>query len=318
MFLHRENKMRALFLLMSFWVGFCFPVHADDLKIATDLYNSTKIICSGISDELAQISGISKAGTAVSAVGTAAAGGAMTAGIMKANIDREIENFVQEICAKGGCDIAAVEKMSDMDFFSKLITPMADFMEKMQAIEDASKKLGNWRTGLMAGTIATNLATTIMSGVNRNQSELIQQITACNIAVAQLAPYKGILIAAGISPLQEPIVNKIDGVATWCQPIDVADIEKIEKRMTAVMGVGVAGTAVGVAGTATSAVANTDKIRDDNSKEGKLKEKRLNTTANVLAGVNVATGATELGLNISLITLSKKLIKQAKLCEEAF
>ena len=35
MFLHRENKMKVLFLLMSFWVGLCFPAHADDLKIAT-------------------------------------------------------------------------------------------------------------------------------------------------------------------------------------------------------------------------------------------------------------------------------------------
>ena len=43
--------------------------------------------------------------------------------------------------------------------------------------------------------------------------------------------------------------------------------------------------------------------------------KGLNVAANVMAGANVATGAVETGLNISLITLTKKLIEQASRCE---
>ena len=183
---------------------------------------------------------------------------------------------------------------------------------------DQSKKLGNWRTGLMAGTIGTNVATAIVSGLNRDQSELIQQITACNAAVAQLAPYKSRLIAAGVNPMENPIVNKIDNISTWCRPINVMDVEKIEKRMTATMGTGIAGAVIGVAGTATSASANSEKVRNDDSEAGKKKEKNLNTAANVLAGANVATGAVETGLSISLISLSKKLIQQAELCQGAF
>lgn len=34
-----------------------------------------------------------------------------------------------------------------------------------------------------------------------------------------------------------------------------------------------------------------------------------------MAGANVATGAVETGLNISLITLTKKLIESAERCE---
>jgi hypothetical protein len=44
----------------------------------------------------------------------------------------------------------------------------------------------------------------------------------------------------------------------------------------------------------------------------------LNTTANVMAGANVATGVVETGLNISLINLTKKLIKNAERCEKVF
>ena len=48
------------------------------------------------------------------------------------------------------------------------------------------------------------------------------------------------------------------------------------------------------------------------------KDAKFNKFKNVLAGVNIATGVTEVGLNISLISLSKKLIKQAEMCQGAF
>ena len=100
-------------------------------------------------------------------------------------------------------------------------------------------------------------------------------------------------------------------------------MEKIEKRMTGVMGTSIAGGVIGIAGTATSATANSDKYMNEQNRthlneQDKKNKDTLNTTANVLAGANVATGLVETGLNVSLITLTKKLIKQAALCEEAF
>ena len=90
--------------------------------------------------------------------------------------------------------------------------------------------------------------------------------------------------------------------------------------MKGVLGTSVVGGAIGVVGTATSAAANSDKYMAVENKvrlteSEKKTEHALNTTANVMAGANIATGAVELGLNISLISLTKKLIQQAERCE---
>ncbi len=291
---------------------------ADELTDATQLYESARIVCSGISDEIRRTSGMSVAGAVVGGASAGVATGALVVGITKADLDAQIEAQIQKMCNNGGCDINTMTQMSDESFLTRVLKPMAEISRIIEQATQKSKQLGNWRTGLMSGTIATNLANTILAGLNRNQSDLIQQIQACNSIVAQLSGTRSRLIAAGINPLHNPIVNKIDGVTTWCQQIDISDIEKIEKRMNAVMGTAIAGTAIGVAGTATSAAANSNKIRTDDSEHGKQKEKNLNTASNVLAGANIVTGATEMGFSISAASLSKKLIKQAKLCEEAF
>ncbi len=294
------------------------PGVADVLSEAKDLYDSTYMVCAGIADELSKVSGVAKGGVAIGAAGTVASGGALTVGIIKANLDKKIEGLVEKMCALGGCDADGLKNMSDTDFYNNVMVSMADISDAIMRATEQSKNLGNWRTALMAGTIVTNAASAILAGVNRDQTELIQHIQACNSAIDALVPYKNRLIASGVSPLQEPVIKKIDAVSTWCRPINVADVEKIEKRMGAVMGIGIAGTVVGVAGTTTSALANSEKIRSDDSVAGKAKEKKLNTASNVLAGVNVVTGVAETGLNISLITLSKKLIQQAEQCEGVF
>ena len=91
--------------------------------------------------------------------------------------------------------------------------------------------------------------------------------------------------------------------------------------MKGVLGTSIVGGVVGVVGTATSAVANSDKYMKVEKKtrlteDQKKTEHALNTTANVMAGTNIATGIVETGLNISLITLTKKLMQQAERCEE--
>jgi hypothetical protein len=123
----------------------------------------------------------------------------------------------------------------------------------------------------------------------------------------------------GINPIKNPIVTKINNIKTWCNPIKLTEIEKIEKRMKGVLAVSVTGGAIGIVGTAASASANSNKYTDNKlslTTQDKQKEKALNTTANVMAGANIATGATETGLNISLVNLTKKLTEQAKRCEE--
>ena len=210
--------------------------------------------------------------------------------------------------------------MSNEEFFVNVLQPMSLIADLQKEI-DKSKKLGNWRTGLMAGTIGTNLASAIMSGLNKDQSELIQHISACNEIVESVPDMEMELKKAGINPNEYPVAKKLSSVRTWCNQINIKDIEKIEKRMKGVMGTSIAGTAIGAVGVGTSAAANSDKYMDVSNKlslteKEKKKEHALNTAANMMAGANVATGAVETGLNISLITLTKKLMESAQRCED--
>ena len=311
------RKLLALVLCM-------FPIvsmadTADVVANAEQVYEATRIVCSGISDEIAKVANVSKVNTAVTAVGTVAAGGALYAGVKKSQEEKEIEDIIENMKANGAFDVDKVRAMSLEEFYEKVVQPYADVAVLQEKIE-RSKKLGNWRTGLMAGTVGTNLASAILSGLNTNQSDLIQHITACNEMVQAIPDIEIQLKAAGVNPMEYPIVNRLRGVSTWCNKIDTHDIEKIENRMKGVMGTSIAGTVIGGIGVGTSAAANSDKYMDARNKyaltgEEKKKEHALNTTANVMAGTNIATGAVETGLNISLITLTKKLIDTAERCE---
>ena len=285
-------------------------------------HQASRIVCSGISDEIAKISNLSRANTAISVAGTVTAGGALVAGVKKNKIEEEIDQIITEMCNNGGCTSEGVAQMSDEQFFETVIQPMSQLYELQQKLEE-SKKAGNWRTGLMAGTIGTNLVSAIISGLNIDQSELQQHITACNESIALAAAAEQKLKMAGVNPIENPVLRKLDDLKTWCTKIDTNDIEKIEKRMKGVLGTSVAGTVFGAVGTGTSAAANSDKYMDTTNRvrlsdQDKKKVKNLNTTSNVMAGANVATGAVETGLNISLITLAKKLIANAERCEQVF
>ena len=192
-------------------------------------------------------------------------------------------------------------------------------LQRLQAEKDAatakSKKLGNWRTGLLVGTTATNVASAIIAGLNRNQSDLIQQITACNTAVDKLRVARTAAINSGVDPIENPMINEFNTTIESCGALNVADVEKIEKRMTVVMGTSIGGAVIGAVGAGTSIAANKDSVRNDDTDAGKQKEKNLNTAANVSAGLATATGAVGTGFNISLITLTKKMLKSAEQCE---
>ena len=294
---------------------------------AIELLDSTRVACGGISDELSHISGISVANTAVSGVGTVAAGGALAAGVKKSKTDKEIAEILARMCENDRCDPDRVENMSDAEFAEQVLPHLIAAIEQAYADElsvlrdqqkektQQSIKLGNWRTALLAGTTATNITSAILAGLNRNQSDLIQHITVCNTLTGQLRDKMSQLQQAGVSPLDNPIFSDASQTIDTCGGINIADIEKIERRMTAVMGTSVAGATIGAVGTGVSAAANSKKIREDNSDPGQKKEVNLNKTANIMAGANIATGAVETGLNISLITLTKKLIKNAQACE---
>lgn len=323
-----KKYITALLLSIFTMIDTC---KADDTGVVlSDMYTVYEMVeqfCGGISDHISKVSGVSKANTAVTAVGTAVAGGALATGLAKQQTDNEIHDLSQKICEMGGCDPDAIEAMSDEEFFEKILPLLVEAitlenqdklnqMKELRTQIKKSKQLGDWRTGLLAGTVGTNVVSAIISGLNRNQSDLIQQISACNMAVNRLRDSYNAAIAAGINPAEEPVMQTFKNTMNNCGTLQTSEVEKIEKRMTAVMGTSIAGVAIGTVGTGTSIAANTDKIRNDNSEAGKQKEKNLNTVSNIAAGANIATGAVETGLNISLISLTKKLIHSAELCEE--
>jgi len=317
-FMHMK-KILAFLLIVG--ISPVFASETDDvIRGAQEIFEAARITCSGISDEIGRVANISKINTGVTAVGTVAAGGALIAGVKKSQEEEEIEKLIDQICKAGGCSVDGVKAMNNETFFNNVLQPMAEIAELQRRIEK-SKKLGNWRTGLMSGTIGTNLASAIMSGLNINQSDLVQHISACNEMIKSIPDIEMQLRKAGINPNEYPIVKQLSSIHTWCNQIDTKDIEKIEKRMKGVMGTSIAGTAIGVVGVGTSAAANSDKYMNMENKmnlsqSDKKKEHALNTTANIMAGANVATGAVETGLNISLITLTKKLMESAGRCED--
>jgi len=63
-------------------------------------------------------------------------------------------------------------------------------------------------------------------------------------------------------------------------------------------------------------MANTDKIRDDNTDSGKQKEKNLNTAANVLSGATTVASATATVFNATQISAIKKVATVAQKCTE--
>lgn len=323
----------ALLCTNAFATDVVTDSNTELLNQAEEVYNATRIVCSGISDQIAKVANISTANTAITGAGTIAATGALVAGVKKSNIDAEIESRLDEFCKVKDC--TQNSETNAQGFYNEIIEGLAEIStesgldktdsKSIESMLEQSQKLGNWRTGLMAGTIGTNLATAILSGRNMNQSDLIQQITACNDMIKTVSEVQHTLKTAGINPIENPVMRKLDNAKTWCAQMNVADVEKIENRMKASLGTSIAGGVIGVAGTATSAAANSDKYSDINTRASLhasnntaelQKAKNLNTAANIMSGASIATGVAGTAVNISLISLAKKMIKSAQRCEE--
>ncbi|MBO7559878.1 MAG: hypothetical protein J6T27_01840 [Alphaproteobacteria bacterium] len=304
-------------LIASFIALIVSAARANSWSDGESVLSMARSLCGGISSEISNVSGGAKINTAVTGVGTIAGGGALYAGIKKSSVDAEIERLEKRLCANGGCDAATVEKMSPGEFMENVAEPLAE-IARLTAMKERSKKLGNWRTGLLVGASATHVASAIMSGINKNQSELAQHISACNAAIEQLKNTKRQMLLNDAGAMNTPVYAKINSVINSCNAIDLADVAKIEKREKVVMGASIAGGAAAVTGAITSASANSPKTRADDSDAGKRKEKNLNTASNVLAGVSTAGSGVATGFNISLITLTKKMMERAEKCERAF
>ena len=291
-------------------------VKADVLPL-DDALRATYTACVGIDEELSDLKKMAGINTAVTGVGTGLGVGATVVGIVKASKDDEAEELAKLIkelheLEDGKAEPTDAEVQSFLKEFEtsydSAIKDLITAQAKLDELNKQSKKLGNWRTGLMAGNTATNIAGTIIAGNNKVDDDLQTQIDNCKLAVKNL---RDSIMQAKFNGED---VSEANTIADACKEYDYVDISPINKRAKGAMISSVVGATTGLAGTVTSAVANTDATRNDNTDAGKQKEKNLNTASNVLAGASTVASATATVFNATQINAIKKVATVAEKC----
>ena len=272
-------------------------------RIASDLRQN----CAGINTELQNIKRLSTINTVVTGVGTVAAGGALYAGIKKKDFDKKAEELVNKMKnIKNMSKAEFVAFLKDMARYQELKEQYNSMCRLKQDYEAKSKKLGNVRTGLMAGNTVTAVAGTVMSSKNKKDSDSIKDMIQECLDTIKNNEQK---IGQAMFDCQPGQYEKLKKVVNQCGMLSVENMEKVSKQTkvsTIVSGVNV-GT--GAAGTITSALANNNKYDQ--------KTKNMNTAANVLAGTStVASGVSTVFNAVTLKSINNNLKASAD-CEEA-
>ena len=311
-----KTKFLTIFLL--------FPIVANAGTLGLDdALRATYVYCVGIDDELADLKKMAGINTAVTAVGTAAGAAATTVGIIKANKDSQAKAIADAVVKDTNALYSKeyIEKYhlgpteEEIEAFKKEFLSM-QWDEKVDPLRKESKRLGNWRTGLMAGNTATNVAGAIIAGNNKVDSDLQTQIDNCRASVKNL---KESIIQARVEGADENTIQEANNIVSACSEYEYVDVSKINDRAKGAMISSIVGATTGVAGTVTSAVANSDNIRKDDKKFDKTEEdwqteKNWNTAANVLAGASTAASGVATVFNATQISAIKKVAAVAEKC----
>ncbi len=301
----------SIFLVL----GLILPANADILAL-DDALRATYSACVGIDESLSDLKKMAGINTAVTGVGTAVNTGATVVGIVKANKDKqaeELERLIKELSemeddkeSPTDEQIAAWGREFNQSYESG--KNAQTLTQKLDKLNKQSKSLGNWRTGLMAGGTVTNVAGAIIAGTNKVDDDLQTQIDNCKASVKNL---RDSIMQARMNGTD---VNEANSIVAACGEYDYVDISPINKRGKGAMVSSIVGATTGAAGTVTSAIANTDATRNDNSAAGKQREKNLNTTSNVLAGASTVASATATVFNATQISAIKKVANVAEKC----
>ncbi len=306
--------MRILIILFCLML---VPAYADTGQIDAAIA-AARASCRGISNELADLKRMAGINTAVTAVGTAAGVGATAVGIIKANTDKELrqtETVIAELESMGAHRIQTQDEFAEI-FGGFLIengetefVEMGRALQAKNALEKKSKNLGNWRTGLMAGATATNVAGTIIAARNKVDDNLQSKIAACIESVNQLQyAYNAMRVGAAADAARLEYASR---VIAECGEWRYADLSVINNRARgATISSGV-GAGVGLAGTIVSAIANTDKTRGGDE----TREKNLNTAANIMAGTTTVASGVATVFNATQIGAIKRVAEIADKCQ---
>jgi pantothenate kinase type III len=271
------------------------------------IVNELKQNCTGIHDELYQIKKYVVANTVVTGVGTAAAGGALYAGIKKKDFDKKAEELMKKM--------ENIENMSDSEFVA-FLKDMARYQEMKEEYdsmcqikhdyEAQSKKLGDIRTGLMVGNTATAVAGTVISSKNKKDTDSIKdKIQKCLDSIKNNEQK----IGQSMFDCERSQYEKLKKVALECKFLSVENMEKVSKQNTASAVVSGVNIGTGTAGIITSVLGNKNKYDQ--------KTKNLNTAANVLAGTSMTASGVSTVINAVTIKSINDNLQASELCEEA-
>ena len=311
----RERESNRLSVILSA-LAVLLPTltHADEADLVAALQN-TYSACVGIDANLADLKKMAGINTAITGVGTGLGAGATIVGIVKSQKDAEAKRIADKInYTERPYQVMPTEaEMNEMrnEFNS------ANLQNQFDELRRQSKTLGNWRTGLLAGNTATNIAGAIIAGKNRTDGDLQNQIDNCKIAIGELRR------ARAQARIDKIDVSEANAIVSACEGFETVDISKINSRAKGAMISGIVGATTGLAGTITSGVANSESVRKDGLKPSEKtnadwdKEKNINTAANVLAGAStVASGAATV-FNATQIKTIKDVANVAAKCTEA-
>ena len=290
---------------------------ADEAELTAALADA-RSSCAGISDSIKKLQVMAGINTAVTGIGTVAAGGALFAGIKKAQTDKvrsELGKMLAEFARNP-------EEMSDVQFLI-LLDKMAEkisqdkLKECLAEAEAESKRLGYWRTGLMAGNTATHIGGAIISHKNKNDGGEIKDMIAGCVDSAQ--KLHNASMQAVFDGVNAGLVAEAREIADKCGGWNMKDATSIPKWQDVAKWTSIVGIGVGAAGTTTSIIANTEKVREAGRQtpEGKKAEEGWNLASNILAGTATAASGVATGFNIATLAKIDKLLKKAGECEEA-
>lgn len=279
---------------------------------------NAQVNCDRISQSFKSMKTMAQVNTAVTAVGTAAGVGATAVGIAKAGTDKQIEKLINDVKqreARSNNSGMTIEQ--GQDFIEETMTRVqgkSKSAPEQNQLEQKSKNLGNWRTGLLAGNTATNIAGTIIAANNRTDQDLRAQLDSCVGSIKDLQDSK---MQAQINNADMATIQKMERIISACRDYSLLNVDKIDSLAKSAATASGIGIAVGASGTIVSATANSDKIRSDNTDSGMAKEKNLNTASNVLAaGATITSGVATI-FNAQQISTLDQAYQISIKCSEA-
>ncbi len=306
----------SLLFLFSLWIG---AANGAAIELTAAIEN-VRTACGNISAELNDMKKMAGITTALTGAGTIAGGVALGTGLKKSNIDQEIialEEKLKQMDATRPLETITISATNLQDalneYQASLQATSASELEKQKSeAEQKSQKLGNIRTGTLATATATNIAGAIMSGNNRVQGDLKQQIDECLLSIKTLTNVR--MQARMDGTASDAELARAENIIRACDAWSTVDITPINNRSKgATISAGI-GAGLGLAGTITSASANSKDVRvGDNTQ----KEQNLNTAANVLAGGTTVASATATVFNATQINAIKRAATVAEECEGA-